>query len=195
LKSSKKKYFVYIDESGQDTKGKFFVVSILILEGSVNMVEDELERIEKESKKQNIKWSKANIKYRKQYIEKLQDLSLLKNTLFFKVFEENENKEYLKLTALATAEAMKKIIFSGLYKATVYIDGFNRKELDNFKRELRSLQVNNKKIRGVREDKNNILIRLSDAICGLIRQAKFKQDSWSKEILKNLKNKKIIMEI
>ena len=31
MKNPKRKFYVYVDESGQDTKGKFFIVAVLIL--------------------------------------------------------------------------------------------------------------------------------------------------------------------
>ena len=59
---------------------------------------------------------------------------------------------------------------------------------------LRDLRIRTKKIRGVKRDENNVFIRLVDALCGLVRDAKDNQH-WAKEALKKLKNKKIVSEL
>ena len=45
MKKTKKKLYAYVDESGQDTKGLVFVVSVLILEKEREEISEELEKI------------------------------------------------------------------------------------------------------------------------------------------------------
>ena len=48
-KSKKRKQYAYVDESGQDTKGMMFVVSVLVLGKERETVLQQLEKIEIES--------------------------------------------------------------------------------------------------------------------------------------------------
>jgi hypothetical protein len=190
IQKKKRKFFIYIDESGQDTKGELFVVTALILEDNREVILERLKEIEKDSKKKNIKWSKSYSKFRKKYIERITELTCFKNTLFFEIFN---GKEYLKFTSYIIAKTIKTNRYSN-DKITIYIDGFNKKELEKLKVELKALQVKHKKLRGVKKDENNAFIRLSDAICGLVRQV-YKENKWAKSMLEKLKAKKIITEL
>ena len=49
--SRKHKLWAYIDESGQDTAGAFFVVGVVVLDAEREHIAQELERIETYSKK------------------------------------------------------------------------------------------------------------------------------------------------
>lgn len=169
-----------------------FVVSVLILEKQRERVEKELEKIEAGSKKKNAKWTKSRNEYRKKYIEEVTRLKLLKNRIFFDTF--SDSKKYLELTSYATAKAILKK--SGAdYKVTVFIDGLRKKELEIFRKGLRDLRIRVRKIRGVKKDENNALIRLVDAICGLIRDAENKDTVWAKEVLNRLERRKILIEL
>jgi hypothetical protein len=189
----KQKFYAYIDESGQDTKGKFFVVSVLILEKNRELILKKLKKIEKESRKKKIKWHKAYYKYNQKYIEKILNSNLLKENIFFEIFY--NTKEYLKCTAQATSGAVSyKIKNKKNYQIINYLDGFDKKEIDKFKRELKPFNIKSKKSCGVRKDENNAFIRLSDAICGLVRQAKNK-NKWAESVLQEMKKRKIIQEV
>lgn len=187
----KKKIYAYIDESGQDTAGLLFVVSILVLEKEIDIISGKLMEIEENSKKKNIKWNKSRHEFRKEYIEEIANLEILKGKIFFDIFE--DTKEYIELTSTATAKAILRKSGEN-YKATVFVDGLKKKEIEVFTKGLRDLKIKTRKIRGIKKDENNIFIRLVDAVCGLIRDAKGESD-WAKGILKNLKDKKIIIEL
>ena len=118
-----KKIYVWVDESGQDTLGMLFVVSILVLEKEKEILEVELLKIEKKSKKKNIKWHKARHEFRKDYIEKIIKNDLFKEKLFFDVF--SDTIKYIELTSYATAKAILKKTNEN-YKATIYVDGLKR---------------------------------------------------------------------
>jgi len=76
--------FAYVDESGQDVKALFFVVSVLVVSSERDALTKELEQIEQESKKDNRKWHRADYRYRRDYIERVSNLDKLKNKIFFK---------------------------------------------------------------------------------------------------------------
>ncbi len=189
--SKKRKLYAYVDESGQDSKGKFFVVSVIILEDNKENLWNKLERIEFLSNKQK-KWTKTRPKFKRKYIEELLKINKLKQAVYYKSFS---NREYLKFTAITIAKAISdKIEKNRNYNLTIYIDGFVQTELNNIKKELKVLNIKISKLRGVKKEENNAFIRLSDAICGLVREKERKND-WANNILQKLKNKKIITEV
>jgi len=191
MQNRKRKIYAYIDESGQDTKGQIFIVGVLILGEDKDFVLFELSKIEAKSGKKNLKWNKSRHEARKKYIESLLNFNSLQGRMFFEFFSDSD--KYIELTSYATAKAILKNSGTN-YQATVYIDGFKRKELEIFKRELRDLRVKIRKIRTVKKDENNGFIRLADAICGLARDAE-EDNSWAKDIFRKLPKKKMMVEL
>ncbi|HEX9722607.1 MAG TPA: DUF3800 domain-containing protein [Candidatus Paceibacterota bacterium] len=182
------KLYCYVDESGQDTEGLLFVVGVLIMEDERDAIARELERIELESKKRNKKWRGAPYQYRQAYIEKILQSSLLHKSLFYEIFY--DSKKYIKLTSYATAKAILKRA-EEKYQASIFVDGFNKKELERFEQGLRELRIHKRKLQGVRREENDIFIRLADALCGLVRDAQ-EDNPWAKNILKKLLEKDIV---
>ncbi len=188
----KKKLYAYVDESGQDTEGFLFVVSVLILENELDKICEELEPIELETKKKNMKWNKAHHAFREAYIEKLLKTEKLRGKIFFEMF--SDTKKYIELTSFATAKAILKKSGNGEYKVTVFVDGFKKKEIEIFSKGLRDLNIRTRKIRGVKKDENNAFIRLVDAICGLIRD-KEDGNEWAGKITAKLIKERYIREL
>ena len=187
-----KKLYAYVDESGQDTKGLVFVVSILILEHEIKDICEELEEIEIESGKKIVKWNKARHEFRKAYIESILRMDKLKERIFFEMF--SDTRKYIELTSFATAKAILKKSGKYDYKVTVFVDGLKKKEIEVFSRGLRDLRIRTRKIRGVKKDENNAFIRLVDAICGLIRDRDDNND-WAKKTVTRMIKEKLISEL
>lgn len=186
-----KKLSVYVDESGQDTKGDLFIVGILIVDEERTKLSYDLENIERQSEK-NLKWRKSRHISRKKYIEMLLDLSYLQETIFFGEF--HDSGEYIHLTSLATAKAILKKAKKDEYKASIFVDGFKKKEIEMFSRGLRDLRIRTRKIRGVKKDENNSFIRLVDSLCGLVRDAN-DGNSWAMESIEKLMKKKFVIKL
>lgn len=189
--ASKEKLYAYVDESGQDTVGYVFVVSVLVFHGDQHLLCEFLERVEIESGKKNAKWTKSKYPFRQRYIELIAGSDLLTGKLYFDTF--SDTKKYIELTSFATAKAILKKA-RGDYKVTVFVDGFKKTEVAEFTRGLRDLNIRTRKIRGVKKDENNAYIRLVDAICGLIRDANT-GDAWSNVILARLVRSGIVTEL
>jgi len=188
----KKKLYAYVDESGQDTKGFVFVVSILILENELESVCEELEKIEMESGKKNMKWNKSRHNFRKSYIEGILKTKSLRGKMFFEIF--SDTKKYIELTSFATAKAILRKSSNADYKVTIFVDGFKKKEVEIFSRGLRDLNIRTRKIRGVKKDENNAFIRLVDAMCGLVRDNEDGND-WAKKATARLIKERYIYEL
>ena len=66
----KLKLYCYADETGLDTKGEFFLVSVVALEGELReATEASLERIETRTKKYNRKWRGTEHDIRIDYLQ------------------------------------------------------------------------------------------------------------------------------
>ncbi|MBI2335052.1 DUF3800 domain-containing protein, partial [Candidatus Daviesbacteria bacterium] len=73
-----KKFYCYVDETGQDTKGKFFLVTVVVKDQQdVNNLQEQLEGIEKLTKKK-LKWSKSSFKTREKYLLQIAKINKLK---------------------------------------------------------------------------------------------------------------------
>ena len=70
---AKQKLYCYVDESGQDTKGKIFLVSVVITGKERDTLREKLKEIEKLSCKRKKKWSKAKRKQKESYVERIID--------------------------------------------------------------------------------------------------------------------------
>ncbi len=170
------KLTLFVDESGQDTEGRVFVVGIVLIEGEYVRVSDILEHIESETGKRTMKWNKAKPKFRKEYVERIVREESVRRSLSVEIF--SDSGSYIELTALASARAILKKVGKSEYKATIFVDGLKGGERELFTRVLRDLRIRTRKIRGVKKDSNNAMIRLADALCGLVRDAE-EGDEWA----------------
>src|SRR5438270_1900483 len=105
--SKKRKLYCYVDETGQDTVGHFFIVSVVITEDVRERLVRRLEQIERASRKAKSKWTAARPSERLAYIQAVLSEPLFKNTLHFAYYE--HTTKYMVLTVLATARAIATI--------------------------------------------------------------------------------------
>lgn len=187
--SKAQKLYAYIDESGQDTAGRMFVVGIVVFEKERENIAQELERIEEESGKLIKKWHRAPRDRRIAYFESIARSQVFYDTLFFETFA--ESKKYIEMTSYATAKAILKKATSDNYAATIFVDGFRKREIEIFMQGLRDLHIKRRKVRGVKKEESSSFIRLADALCGLIRDAS-DSDLWATAIFNKMKRDGII---
>lgn len=182
------KLYAYVDESGQDTLGAFFVVGIIVLEQERERILAELTQIENETGKGNAKWHKSRSKIRQVYMQQISQSALFEKKLFFEEF--TNSKQYLEMASYATAKAILKRAEKE-YTASIFVDGLTKGELGKFERGLRDLRIKKRKVRGVRKEENDAFIRLADSICGLVRDAR-DGTVWAVEMLARLKKRGIV---
>jgi len=184
----KRTLYVYVDESGMETGGAFFVVGI-VLTGNPYQVANNLEAIETLSQKGIKKWRKANWHYRQDYIERIGKLDLLKGSIYREVHRSGKNFQELTADTVAAASQTKK----GHTKLIVYVDALRKREIHAFKRYLKpSFRKTKVVVRGVRKDENNALIRLADALCGVVSDAD-RGHEWSVKALARLKRRGVLL--
>ncbi len=158
--------YCFVDETGQETEGRFFLVSVVIADQEYGQMAMALEEIEHASKKSIGKWRKTTFEIRIAYLEAVLKNPLFVDTIYFAQYAGSQ--DYLDLTVQTTANAIRCRTVSDDYIATITVDGLKGKEVDKFKRRLRMLNISVRKVRGAR-DESDPMIRLADAFAGFIR--------------------------
>ncbi len=186
-----RKLYCYVDESGQDSVGRLFIVSVVIAESERDKLVKQLEAVEFATGKGRRKWTQTRDKSKWAYIQGIFNIPELKNklsyTLYYNVID------YLPRTILATAQAITTYV-AGDYKAIVFIDGLPKSQTRWFGRELRHLRIKTEKVRGVRKEEASALMRLADAVCGFVRAAITGQKEMA-ELLERAKAKGYLRQI
>lgn len=159
----------YVDETGTDTNGALFIVGTVVTVEEPETLRAALERIEKESGKNRHKWIKAENTRREAYIRKLIDEPLFRNCLFYSSFE--DSTAYISLTRKAVAAAILACAGDD-HRVTVYVDALQKTQIDQFRVGLSRLGISVRKVRGVRDEESDALMRLADALAGFVRAAR-----------------------
>lgn len=161
------KLYCYVDESGQDTDGEFFIVAVVIAAGDRERLRQRCIDIEAQSRKGTRKWAKSNRERRLAYIQCVMGDAGLHGRLHFACYRFTQ--EYLDATVQTISRALHRFTV-GEYKATVLIDGLSRADERKVGLLLRRSGMSVQKVRGI-DDESEPLIRLADALCGFVRSA------------------------
>lgn len=160
------KLYCFVDETGQDTLGDFFLVAVVIAREERDHLRRQLEEIERATGKGRRKWVLTRDKSRVEYIRGILSLPALRGYLFYAFYRNATG--YLTLTVRATARAITDCA-EDEYKATVFVDGLPKSQTRWFGKALRELRIRTDKVRGVRKEQADALMRLADALCGFVR--------------------------
>ncbi len=79
------KLYCYVDESGQDTEGKLFLVSVVVLDRDRELIQQHLGGVERRSCKGNRKWFHTNEKRRLAYIGQYWKISIFVKQFFIRI--------------------------------------------------------------------------------------------------------------
>jgi len=166
--SAQSKFYCYVDETGQDTLGELFIVSVVVSGADRDDLVAQLEEIERNSGKGRVKWTKVRGRRRFAYIQGVLSAPAFKGALYFSQYK--GSKSYMAMTVLSTAKAVLTAAPHHT-QITVCVDGLPKSRLRWFGTELRHLSVHNAKVVGVRREETDALIRLADAVAGFVRAA------------------------
>lgn len=184
------KLYCYVDETGQDTAGRFFLVSVVLIDAvKKNQLENQLEEIEKRTGKNNKKWAKEEIEIRIQYVKEIAKIKDLQYSLYYSVYF--ETKEYIHLTTLSLAKAILSRDMDD-YSVTIIIDGLTKKDTEKVRKDLKSLKIKYDTIRGMKDEQSTFL-RLADCMAGFMRDY-IEKKPYADELFKVLRGKKIVIE-
>ncbi|PIR27466.1 hypothetical protein COV40_00700 [Candidatus Berkelbacteria bacterium CG11_big_fil_rev_8_21_14_0_20_42_15] len=187
------KIYCYVDETGQDTNGKLFIVVTVVCEKDNILLEEFLEQCEIKSKRHMIKWTKSKASFREQYLELISGQKLI-NKIYYGIYQ--DTKAYVDLTAIVIAQSLHIFAKNNKikdFKATIIIDGLNKKESRSIRLILKRAGVGIEKVRGIK-DEASALIRLADSIGGLLRDS-IGGSRKMNEIAKKFVNKRIIKKL
>lgn len=162
------KLYCYVDETGQDTQGELFIVSVVITGTERDRAIELCEAIEQASGKGRVKWVKARYDRRLAYIRLVLREPAFQGNLYFVIHQ--DAKDYLSLT-IQTIAGVILAHAQQPYKVTILIDGLPHSRRREVGSRLRRLGIRTRKVRGVRKDEHDALIRLADALCGFVRAA------------------------
>ena len=184
------KLYCYVDETGQDTAGALFLVTVVLKEvAELDFLEKRLEEIEVGTGKKQLKWKKVSNKVKKSYLKEIVRLKELKRAVYYSIYR--SSKQYSKLTSLTIA---KTVLSKGLdsYSVNIIIDGLNNKEREIVRGELKTLRIKYGKIRGMR-DQQSVFLRLADAMAGFLRDIE-EEKLYTSEFVTSFKNSEILVE-
>lgn len=103
-KSKKQKIYAYVDESGQDTGGEMFFVSVIIAGAERDLLRKHLQDIELKSGKRDKKWTRSTPLQRESYLRAVFGLPEFHGRLYYSHYQ--NTKTYLDLTIFSTAKAL-----------------------------------------------------------------------------------------
>lgn len=157
------KIYCFVDETGQHTEGKSFIVGMVLCDSDVDVARNILTDIERSTNKGNRKWTKSNDGVRKAYMLEIFQQSYFAGKLFYRFSQ--SSREYFRLTAEAVAAAIHQ--YRPQHKVTIVVDGLEGGERAQFLKLIRREMIQVDKLRGAR-DESEPMIRLADALCGFL---------------------------
>lgn len=194
MKTTKQKLYCYVDETGQDTEGRLYIVATVVVGNERDSLNDFLGEAEAKSGKTRRKWTHSRDKERHQYIELALVPKKLKGKIFYKVYK--DSKAYEDLMVLVIGRAIN--IYTSTrdiadYKATIVIDGLQDRVQKRVTKSLRQLGIKMRKVVGGR-DESSPLLRLADNLVGMIRESEEDKGDY-KKIADKLNEQGVISEL
>ncbi|TSC88003.1 MAG: Uncharacterized protein G01um10145_952 [Microgenomates group bacterium Gr01-1014_5] len=190
----KQKLYCYVDESGQDTKGDIFIVSVVVTGRERDELLKFCEGFEQKSGKQKDKWGRSKPKRRLDYIKLVFSNKKLRGKLRYSVYKNLVDYDMATIVGIAKAVHFKEP--SQGYTTLVYVDGLSKTKRQEYGSELRKLGVPTRKVQGVARDENNSLTRPADALAGFVHdvfEGKSKDPSEMKGVFeKGVKNGNLV---
>lgn len=160
--------YAFVDETGQDTGGELFIDAVVIAEQDVDAMRQACQRIERENEKGAWKWHRVSSTRQAAYARRVMNDTTFCDRLFFSVHR--GSRDYFSRT-MDTIGCALEAFDADDAKVTVVIDGLPPAHEQQVSHALHRRGVHTRKVRGAR-DASEPLIRLADALCGLVRAAR-----------------------
>ncbi len=186
--------YCYVDESGQHTQGDVFSVAAIVVNTIETRDEGErmLLRIEKRIGKGSTKWAKTHYLKKSQYLRAIPTITELNGCLFYSIY--TDTQDYVSSTVDTIVGAVQQhVTDTSKYKLTVIVDGLNKKEKQQFAKQLKQGGVAYKKVRGAR-DESSAWIRLADAIAGFGRDI-YEDKLYTQNLYSNIQQKGFLIRL
>ena len=161
------KYYLFVDETGQDTGGRFFLVAVVMpLAGQVEGLRQRLLEVEQATGKGKKRWVKTTPAQRRAFLLGLKPILTSAEPVYWRQYL--EGTDYPQRTGEVIVAAVRCRDPRGEADLIIVIDGCNWQEQQIIARVLRQHSVKRRKIRGPR-DESEPLLRLADALAGFLR--------------------------
>ena len=155
---------MFLDETGQDTRGRFFLVAALVVDSDkLAEAREQVTALEARSKRTH-KWARTSPARRAVFLEHLGSELGLAEAVFWKSF--GLGLSYVEWVAETVAMAAGRLAPYGAL--TVVLDGGNWSEQERVKAALRLRNLPWRKVSGGR-DEGEPLLRLADSLAGYLR--------------------------
>lgn len=188
------KLYCYVDENGQETEGRIFIVSVVVLEKEKDELFDFCEQLEQSTGKGKFKWGKAEHSRRVAYLRRVFVDQRFKGNLRFRVFRGAVDQHEATIDAIARAVRFRKP--AGRYTTLVYVDGLAKTKRHLYGNALRNnWGVPNKKVQGVTKDENNALVRLADSIAGFVRDVLDGDEGELRRLFEQARQRGVLVEV
>jgi len=184
------KIYCYVDESGQDVKSDFFVVVAVVNDKEQDILRKKLLEIEALAKTSGRKWHKLRDDRRIKYLYAVLKNNTGKGDIYFGRYEKPLPYFLPMLDVLEKSIAQK---ITGNYKATICVDGIDRKKSAEITNALRLRGISLEMVKS-RRDESEPIIRLADMWAGCIRGAMLGKEN-SGIVLKKAEQEKYLCDL
>lgn len=158
--------YCYVDETGQDTKGKLFVVGMVMTEHADHL-RIRCEAIEQISRK-NRKWKNSTDERRLSYMKQIIEMPMLNGKLMYSIYR--NTTDYVGSTIDALAQ-MASDPQRQNQKLGIYLDALPKTRKREYGTLLRQKGVRQFDLHGVAKEESDACLRLADALAGFVRDA------------------------
>ncbi len=172
-----KQLHLYVDETGQDTKGEFFLVAVVIVERNFReQVERFCQRMESQTGKRT-KWTKTKKSIRWSYMERVLQAEMQGMNVKIVEFRGIEMR-YQDMMTQALYEVLRQFSEEEALRVKIFVDALSKTQAKQVGAELRQRLQSTRRpgrgiwglsVRGMRTEASSALLRLADALCGFAR--------------------------
>jgi hypothetical protein len=181
----------YVDETGKESHGQFFIVSVVVITEKLDDMAKRLDAIEKDSRKFNRTWRKTAHGRRMDYITAILQEPDLSKALYYSV--SRDGFDLIALTAITTAQAISRRGTPSTL-ATIVADGLSKAQRADLTKDVTKRQITVDKMLGAKKNPDS-LSRLADAISGFVREAVITESQQFADLLNKAQQQGVVVEL
>jgi len=187
------KLYCYVDETGQETTGEIFIVSIVVIGEERDELLKLCEQLEIITGKKKDKWGATKHERRMRYLHHILADDRFKGKLRYSLFRKTREYDASTVEGIARAVLWEKP--SKNYTSLIYVDGLSRTKRHQYAVGLRRYGIHIRKVMGVARDESNALTRLADALAGFVGDALKGRFKEIKQLYDRAKREKTLIEV
>lgn len=162
-----KKFYCYVDETGQDSASDFFIVVAVVTEKERELIRKKLETIERLAGTNRKKWHKVRHENRMRYLAYMLEQKIAAGGVYVAYYRKPIPYFFPMIDVLEKAikQAAKE-----KYRASIYVDGIDQQKAKELTNALRASGISLRIVKS-RRDESEPFIRLADMWAGCMRSA------------------------